>query len=53
LEHLATEYRSPVAATLAGAVLAAGALSGTLGARRRDPGLSARLTAALLGAWAD
>jgi glycosyltransferase involved in cell wall biosynthesis len=49
-ERLAAEYRTPVAATLAGTVLAVGAVSGALGARRRDPGLSARLTAALLGA---
>jgi glycosyltransferase involved in cell wall biosynthesis len=51
-EHLVAEYRTPVAATLAVTVLAVGAVSGGLGARRRDPGLSARLIAALLGARA-
>ena len=49
-ERLAAAYRTPVAATLAGSVLTVGAAAGLLGARRRDPGLAARLTAALLGA---
>ncbi len=48
--RLAASSRTPVAATLAGSVLAVGAAAGLVGARRRDPGLGARLTAAMLGA---
>ena len=49
-ERLAATYRTPVAATLAGSVFAVGAVAGLAGARRRDPGLGARLIGSLLGA---
>lgn len=37
------DYRAPVAATLALSVLAAGSVASTMGRRRRDPGLPARM----------
>lgn len=46
--RLAAEYQTPVAAALAGSVLAAGALASAVGRRRRDPGLAARVVADLL-----
>jgi len=47
-QRLAAEYRTPIAALLAGSVFAAGAVASGVGNRRRDPGLTARVTAALL-----
>lgn len=51
-EQLATDLGTPMAAAAAAAILAAGAAAGVIGTRRRDPGLPARVTAALIGAGA-
>ncbi len=49
-ERLAGARRTPFAAAVAAAVLSTGAIASAVGIRRRDPGLPARVTGALLGA---
>ncbi len=52
-EQLGAEWRTPLGAGLAATVLAASAAASSIGTRRHDPGLPARLTVArLLGARA-
>jgi hypothetical protein len=48
LGGLAANYRTPVAATVACTMLAAGAATSAVGMRRGDPGLTARMMARLL-----
>jgi glycosyltransferase involved in cell wall biosynthesis len=48
-EQLAAEWRTPVSATIAAAVLGASAAASAIGTRRRDPGLPARTVARMLG----
>jgi hypothetical protein len=50
LDGLAGDYRTPIAAAVAGTLLAAGAAASAVGVRRRDPGLTARMMATLLKA---
>jgi len=47
-EQLAADSRQAVPAALALSVLAAGSVAGAVGARRRDPGLPARMMRTLL-----
>ena len=49
-ERLAGARRTPFAAAVAAAVLGTGAMASAIATRRRDPGLPARVTGALLGA---
>jgi glycosyltransferase involved in cell wall biosynthesis len=49
LEQLAADYRAPAAAAIAGSLLAANAAASSIGMRRADPGLSARVMANLVG----
>jgi hypothetical protein len=53
LERLAADYRTPVAAAVAGSLLAAGAAASSVGMRRGDPGLAARVMATMLGTRAQ
>ncbi len=50
LDGLAGDFRTPMAAAVAGTLLAAGAAASAVGMRRRDPGLTARMMATLLKA---
>ena len=48
LEGPAADYRTPIAAAVAGTLVAAGAATSAVGLRRGDPGLTARMMATLL-----